>query len=294
MAHAIPQANQGPVRFRQLPLSDPTNFIYLPGDTQHPGYIPRPDQNFSTVCPLCHHVFRGGPQGLTQLRQHLSQSVPEFLARLPGGPTIALCVNSLDAQNLIRLILHCDSSFRAPNNVPTGAVSMVALNTVPRFWWRLFGLQWREVGPMFAVRLRTDSQPYPPRPGTVAQWMAAVESIWRADRRGFFGVEMLPGVNHIQGAHLVVVIPRYVQGGNAAGSAKTSVNFTFSREIDDTRLRWAAMEASVGQPVVVTVLPGDRDFWMAPLPQTIEAANLHLWWATSRGTAIMPVRGTIP
>ncbi|KAA8912572.1 hypothetical protein FN846DRAFT_994079 [Sphaerosporella brunnea] len=233
------------------------------------------------------HAFNGDPAYLrTTLVKRYGYDGWEAISS--DGPTAE------HGKNLIRLIVHCDSGFRAPNNLSPGAVDMVALNSEPRFRWRFFGLQWKEISPMFAVLLAVGSQLYAQRPGTVAQWMAAVESIWLADRRGFFGVEMLPGDNYQQGADLVVVILRYVYGGNAAGSAKTSVNFRFSCELNDTRRDWAAMEAKVGRPAVVTVLPGDRDYWMRALPQTIKAANLQVWWATSRGKARYPVRGTIP
>ncbi|KAA8914726.1 hypothetical protein FN846DRAFT_901796 [Sphaerosporella brunnea] len=146
-------------------------------DMRSSGYVPQNDANFTTVCPICHHKFGGGQQGLARLRQPLSQTVPEFLGRLGGGPTCQTCIPNLDAQNLIRVLLHCDRGFRAPNNLPTGGVDMVALNEVPRVWWRFFGTQWSETGKMFTVRIALNIDPYPQRPGSVAQWMAAVESI---------------------------------------------------------------------------------------------------------------------
>ncbi|KAA8896264.1 hypothetical protein FN846DRAFT_893413 [Sphaerosporella brunnea] len=96
------------------------------------------DAKFLTLCPICHHKFRGGQERLAQLRQHLSQTVPEFLARIGGRARIQTCIPDLDAQNLIRVLLHCDKGFRGSNNLPPGGVDMAPLNAVPRFWWRFF------------------------------------------------------------------------------------------------------------------------------------------------------------
>ncbi|KAA8893799.1 hypothetical protein FN846DRAFT_913636 [Sphaerosporella brunnea] len=259
-ALAIAHGNQSSVIYHQpappgqpadhlLPLSHPAKYICLPGDTKHPSYVPLNNQNFMM-----------------------------FLVPLPCSPRITLCVNNLDAQNLIRVIIHCDSGFRAPKHLPTGSVNMVALNSVPQFWRRFFGLQWKEIAQMFAVRLAVGSQPYAHRPGTVAQWMTAVESIWLADRGGFYGAERLPAANYQKGADLVVVLLCYVHGGNAAGFAKTSVNFRFSCKSDDARRDWAEMEAGVGMPAVVILLSGERDHWMQGMPPTINAGNFAVRW----------------
>jgi hypothetical protein len=130
-----------------------------------------------------------GQQGLTQLRQHLSQTVLEILARMRNGQTIQTCVQDLGAYNLIRVLLHCNRGFRHPNNLPTGGFDMPALHSVPCFWWGFFGMQWTDSPRMFAVRLAPNVHPYPQPPGSVAQWMAAIENIWLADARGFFGCE---------------------------------------------------------------------------------------------------------
>ncbi|KAA8897521.1 hypothetical protein FN846DRAFT_992388 [Sphaerosporella brunnea] len=271
MAHRIPPGRnqvpfvlefQGAVLYRPLgqmanplrPISHPANSIYLPGDTQHPGYVPQHDANHKILCPLCHHQFRGGQQGLSQLRQHLSQTVPEFRARMRNGPTIQTCLQDLDAYNLLRVLLHCDNGFRHPNNLPTGAVDMPALHSVPRFWWRFFGMHWTDSCRMFAVRIAENAPPYPPRPGSVAQRMAAVENIWLVDARGFFGFELQLGRQVSQSVNLVVVIICYMPAGNAGRPAPRSENFCFSEELADTQRDWRALEGPLGVPVVVTVL----------------------------------------
>ncbi|KAA8904263.1 hypothetical protein FN846DRAFT_890909 [Sphaerosporella brunnea] len=56
---------------------------------------------------------------------------------------------------------------------------------------RLHGVEWSETAQLLAVRIAHNSQPYRPRPGTVAEWIAADESIWLRSARGFFGEQML-------------------------------------------------------------------------------------------------------
>ncbi|KAA8893571.1 hypothetical protein FN846DRAFT_895869 [Sphaerosporella brunnea] len=277
-----------------LPLSHPANAIYLPGDTQHPAYVPQNDANHVVLCPLCHHTFVGSGQGLTQLRQHLLQTVPEFCERMRNRPTVRSCPQDLDVYNLIRVLLHCDAGFRHPKNLPTGAVDMPALQSVPRFSWRFFGMHWTDSARTFVVGVATHNDAYPPLPGSVAQWMAAVENIWLADAQCFFGFELQLGRQVSQNVNLVVVILRYMPAGNAGRAAPKSRNFNFREELADTQTAWRALEGDMRVLVVVTILPNERDPWMHGLPATIGSGNLATWWGASLTHARYPVRGTMP
>jgi hypothetical protein len=62
--------------------------------------------------------------------------------------------------------------------------------------------------------------------------------------------------------NLVVVIIRYMPTGNAGRPSLRSVIFRSSQELANTQRDWRAMEGHLGVPVVVTVLPGERDFCM--------------------------------
>ncbi|KAA8907602.1 hypothetical protein FN846DRAFT_906539 [Sphaerosporella brunnea] len=196
-----------------------------------------PGRNQVPVAPEFQSTVLYRPLG----QMHLSHKVLEFLARMRNGQTIQTCLQDLGTYNLIRVLLHCNRGFRHPNNLPTGGVDMPALHSVPCFWWGFFEMQWTDSPRMFA-------------------WMAAIENIWLVDARGFFGCEVPPGRQVSQSVNLVAVIIRYMPTGNAGRPSPRSVNFRSSQELANTQRDWRAMEGHLGVPVVVTVLPGKRDF----------------------------------
>ncbi|KAA8914725.1 hypothetical protein FN846DRAFT_901795 [Sphaerosporella brunnea] len=128
---------------------------------------------------------------------------------------------------------------------------------------------------MFAVRLAPNTLPYPQHPASVTQWMAAVEHIWVAAARGFFGHEVPPRMRFRQDVNLVVVLALYMHAVNAGRPTPRSINFRFSTEVADTQSDWRATgctdgghtPAWRGRLLDVRFAPDDERRQLVPAPE---------------------------